>query len=148
MLWAAQFAFAYYTIFSKPLFQKYSVYQITTYVFTVSAILFMIFCFKDVMKISWTQVSFEGWASILYSSIGGMCIGNSLWSYGVKKIGSAKAAVYLNLQPVFTIIVSRIFLNETFSSIQSIGAMAILAGVYIASMKSKKVRLRSIEEAR
>ena len=56
-----------------------------------------------------------------------------LWSWVTKKIGALKTANYVYLNPISTVVVSAIFLNEHMAPIAIIGSLFILAGVFVAN---------------
>lgn len=134
-LLASQFCFAYYMVFSKALLEKYSIYLITAYAMTVSTIVLSIVHYNDIILVKWTAVEVEGWMTILYSGILGLVVGNILWSWGIKRVGSTRTSVYNNLPPVFTIISGYVMLGELLGIVQLFGALFIFTGLYITRMK-------------
>lgn len=135
MLLIAQFGYAYYTVLSKPLMTKYSTYQVTATIITISGILFLLVSVPELEVISWRQIPLNGWLSTLYSGIFALCIGNFIWIWGVGKIGSAKSSLYNNLSPVFAILTGYVLLGENFGVLQGAGAIAIFAGIYATRRK-------------
>jgi drug/metabolite transporter (DMT)-like permease len=132
MLLIAQFAYGYYTVYSRILTTTYSTYQITAYILLISCILFLLISGPSLMAVDWEAIPPIAWVSILYSGLFPLCLGNALWIWGVKILGSARGSLYNNLPPFFAIIFGYLFLNEEFGFIQFIGAAAIFAGLYIA----------------
>lgn len=126
-----QLALGYYTIFSKPLVQKYSNIQVTASFISIATILFLIINFNSIIGFDWKSVSTTGWLSNVFSGAISMGIGNVLWIWCVKKIGSIRTSLYNNMAPVFTIIVGYIFIGETFGVIKIIGTVIIFVGMYI-----------------
>lgn len=57
-------------------------------------------------------------------------------SEGIKRLGSSNASIIASVGPISTIILSKIFLNESFNFGQLIGTILVLAGVIFVS-KSK-----------
>jgi drug/metabolite transporter (DMT)-like permease len=56
-----------------------------------------------------------------------------LWSWVTKKIGALKTTNYVYLNPISTVIVSAIFLDEPMKPMSFIGSLLILAGVFVAN---------------
>lgn len=50
-----------------------------------------------------------------------------------KKIGALKTTNYVYLNPISTVIVSAIFLDEPMKPMSFIGSLLILAGVFVAN---------------
>lgn len=133
----AQFFAAYFTVFSKPLVERYSPYQVIAYAMTISSLLFLVISYKSLSGVSWTILPSSAWFSILYSGIFALAVGNCIWVWAVKKIGSTKTAVFNNLTPVFAIVTGCIFLQETFGLSQLAGAFVILIGLIITQKEQR-----------
>lgn len=138
LLLIAQLSYGYYTVFSRPLSATYSVYQITVYILLISTGLFAVVSLPAILAVDWQTIPWPGWASLLYSGIFPLCLANCLWIWGTAKAGSTTASLYNNLAPVFAVSASYFFLNETFGWLQFLGAIIILAGLYIAKGKPAK----------
>ncbi len=138
MLFVAQMSYGYYTVFSRPLTNIYSAYQITAYILLLSTGLFILVSLPSMLAVDWQSVPWPGWASIFYSGLFPLCLGNCLWIWGTGILGSTKASLYNNLPPVFAITAGYLFLGETFGWLQLIGAIIIFLGLYISRGASLK----------
>lgn len=127
----AQFGYAYYTVFSRPLLQKYSTYQITAALMLMTTLLMFPFSAGSVLTINWAGLPLNAWGSVVFSSVLALCLGNFLWIWGAGIIGSTRASVFNNLSPVFAVIFGYLLLNESFGPLQFAGAIAVFAGVWI-----------------
>lgn len=54
------------------------------------------------------------------------------WNKGVSEIGASKAAVFLNLNPVFTAAISWA-LGQRITSVHVLGGLMVFAGVYVTT---------------
>ncbi|KPU45684.1 putative inner membrane transporter YhbE [Oxobacter pfennigii] len=54
------------------------------------------------------------------------------WNISIREIGASKAGVFLNLIPVFTVIIT-LFLGQDLSMSQIIGGLLVFAGVYVTT---------------
>lgn len=135
MIIGAQISFAFYMVYSRPLLQKYSLHQITVWIISSATLVFVALSYKEMTEINWSAVPLSAWASAAYSGNFGLCVGNILWSWGIKKIGSTRTAIYNNLPPVFSIITGCLFLGEPFGIQQLLGAVLIFTGLYVSRMK-------------
>ena len=143
MLLIAQMSYGYYTVFSRQLLSTYSAYQITAYILLNSTGLFVLVSLPSIAATDWQSVPWSGWASILYSGLFPLCLGNCLWIWGIGILGSTKASLYNNLPPVFSVTIGYLFLGESFGWLQFIGAVIIFLGLYIT--KNKKVQPTAAE---
>lgn len=135
MLLIAQFAYGYYSVFSKPLLSKYSTYQITACMVTVATILFIMVASPSLLPIRWNEVPLAAWVSIVYSGVFAICLGNFLWIWAIGKIGSTRTALYNNLSPIFAVAAGYFFLAESFGWLQFFGAAIIFSGMYLTRKK-------------
>lgn len=136
LLIVAEMGFAVYTVKSKTLIARYSLYQVMFIVILFSFIPFLIISGKQLLAFPVLSISPIAWTGILFTGIFGSCIGNIFWYRGIHHLGSTKTSIYANLPPVFGIIVSFIFLNEILTLLQILGGFVIMAGVILVNRKN------------
>lgn len=73
------------------------------------------------------------WGNLLFLGFVASFLCFFLWSWVTKKIGALKTANYVYLNPISTVVVSAIFLNERMAPIAVVGSLLILAGVFVAN---------------
>lgn len=73
------------------------------------------------------------WYAFLASGIIGTAVGHMLYNYSVGKVGPSKAAIFINLNTMFSLIGSAIFLSEIITARHLIGLVLIVAGVILGS---------------
>ncbi len=73
------------------------------------------------------------WLSLAYLGICGTALGFSLYYYAIKKIGATRSGVFINLVPLFSIILSWLILGESINATVIIGGFILLAGVTITN---------------
>ncbi len=135
LLLGAQLGYGYYTVFSRRLLARYSAYQVTAVVVTISAVLFAFIAMPDFASIGWAGVPLEAWLSLAYSGVFAICVGNFLWVWGVGRIGSARTSLFNNISPVFAVASGYYLLGEEFGLMQLAGAAVIFWGLYYARPK-------------
>jgi drug/metabolite transporter (DMT)-like permease len=140
LILVAQFAYAYYMVFSKELLARYSSYQVTAYLIVMTSAMLLAISAPDVLRVQWTLLPAIAWGSILFSGILGLCVGNFLWIWGSGVIGTSRAAIFNNLSPVFAVITAYFLLGETFGTLQAAGAACVFAGVYITRNRERFLR--------
>ncbi|MDR3563962.1 MAG: DMT family transporter [Negativicutes bacterium] len=121
----------YYVVYSKDLLERYSTYQITTYVMTLSALAFGVLAIPELSVWQWTEVPGVAWLSIAVSGTFGLCIGNLLWVWVLGKMNGTKASMFQNLSPIVSIAAGVLFLGESFGLLQLVGAGIVFAGLYL-----------------
>ena len=133
----SQAGYAYYTVFSKGLLERYSALQVTTYlVITTTCLLFLV-SLPSIIKVDWASLPPVVWGSIFFSGVFSMTLGNFLWIWGVGIIGTSRVAIFNNISPVSAIITAYFLLGETFGIQQALGAVLIFAGVFITRNKDR-----------
>ncbi len=91
------------------------------------------------------NVTLEALAWVVYLGVFVTLGGYGMFNYALSRIEASKASVYVNLIPVFTVILAFLILGERLQLIEVIASAVILSGVFISQMpteKLKKVRFR------
>jgi drug/metabolite transporter (DMT)-like permease len=78
------------------------------------------------------------WMDVFYLGLGATVAGFFLWSRGLHVLGASRAAVFMNLVPVFTVAMAVLFLHEQVSLVQVAGMAIVLVGVYLAGTAQEK----------
>ncbi|MDF2068144.1 DMT family transporter [Bacillus sp. Cr_A10] len=73
------------------------------------------------------------WVLFLASAVLSTAIGHLMYNYAVGKAGATKSAIFMNLNPLFSLILSAIFLGEILNYRHFIGLFLIVAGVMLGS---------------
>ena len=124
------FCWAIYSIVGKRLLDKYDPFTVTTYAFVLGTIFFLPVVLPDITDVI-QGVSFNGWMAVLYLALICSVFGYVAWYYALSRIEAGRAAVFLNLIPLFTIVIS-FFSGEIPTFTFLIGAILIIYGVYLA----------------
>ena len=73
------------------------------------------------------------WLAFFGSGMIGTAVGHMLYNYSVGKAGPSKAAIFMNLNTLFTLIGSSVFLGEVITSRHIYGLILIVGGVILGS---------------
>lgn len=73
------------------------------------------------------------WILFLASAIVSTAIGHMMYNYAVAKAGATKSAIFMNLNPLFSLILSAIFLGEILNIRHFLGLFLIIIGVLLGS---------------
>jgi drug/metabolite transporter (DMT)-like permease len=131
LLLASQAGYAYYTVFTRELLERYSTYQVAAYLIVITTALVLVATLPDTLGVNWTEVPAVAWASVFFSGILALCVCNFLWIWGTGVIGTARVAIFNNVSPVFAVATAYFLLGETFGLLQAAGAACVLLGVTI-----------------
>ena len=78
----------------------------------------------------------NGLLVVLYAAIGPALVSYLLWIKAIKIIGANNSGLFLNLIPIFSSLISIIFLKEKLELFHIIGALLIFTGIYLVIRKS------------
>lgn len=131
----SELGYGVYTVFIKPLTHRYSIYQVIFVVMLVATGLFAAYSIPRYGLQIFSSLSPVTWASAAFSGFFALLLGNTLWSMGVKRLGSTSASVYGNLTPVFGVLAGMLILGERLSLMQLAGAAIILTGVTLVNRR-------------
>ncbi len=85
-----------------------------------------------------TDISRVGWISLAYLGIGGTAMGFSIYYQAIHKIGAARTGIFINLVPVFSVLLSWLILGEAIKPIVIAGGLLILGGVSLTNYTPTK----------
>lgn len=92
----------------------------------------MLLPFVISQEIDYTNISTLSLIGVIYIIIFPSSISFVLWNVGVREVGASKAGIFLNLNPVFTAIISGA-MGQSITWVQLIGGLLVFAGVYITT---------------
>lgn len=76
----------------------------------------------------------NAWICIIYVSTFASVVAYFAWNAGVKIVGAGRAAPYINLLPVWTVLLGVILLQEQISAITFVGGLITIFGAILASL--------------
>ncbi|MGH4120409.1 DMT family transporter [Clostridium sp.] len=124
-LWAA------YSVFSKIVIHKFSPLILTFYSFLFCTIFLIPFVIYDRPWMFIMSVPYYSFVAVLYMSIFASIIGYLVQQMSIKQIGPSKTSNFINLVPIFSIILSVAILKENMSIVKFFTGILIVTGVYI-----------------
>lgn len=80
-------------------------------------------------------ISGLSWVNLTYLGLCGTALGFSLYYKGIKKIGASRAGIFINLVPVFSLLLSWFILNETIRPAVLAGGILVLTGVTLTNYR-------------
>ena len=82
--------------------------------------------------------SWRVWSSVVFLAIGGTALAFTWFADGVKRLGAARASVFVNLVPVFAVLQAAVLLNEHLDFAVLGGGLLVIAGVWLTSYQKEK----------
>jgi drug/metabolite transporter (DMT)-like permease len=134
----AVLAWAAYSIIIKQAMSRLSPLALLTYGSIAGVLILLPITFIEQGWSLIPQLSVPALWSLLYLSIGAAGLAY-LWYYeGIAAVGSSKASVFLNVEPVAAIAFGVLILGEELSLIITIGAILVIGGLILTNYHPKK----------
>ncbi len=124
-----------YTLTLKHLSKRFKPLFLTAFQALIGSLFFLpFFLWKSVTL----PTAFPLYPSlaVLYLGVGVSFGAYGLYNYGVSHIPASEASLYINLIPVFAVILAYLLLEEQFGWSEVLGGSVILLGVWVAQSKA------------
>ncbi len=131
-----------YTIIARHLTEKYPALFITA----IQAFAGAIFFFPLFIYEYYTQgvnLTVDSALALLYLGVVVTLAGYGLYNFALTKIEASKAAMFINLIPIFTLILAFLILKEELSIEELIASATILGGVIISQISVKRFKRKN-----
>jgi drug/metabolite transporter (DMT)-like permease len=119
----------------KKLLDSYSVEQVNSVSFILSAILFMIFMVPEQMTWSFRDINSHGIIGILFGVFLSSFIAYYLFTYGMKRILTQEVGLFSYICPVTAVIIAIPLLGEYPDTVFFIGSLLVFGGIFIAEKR-------------
>ncbi len=126
-------SWAAYSLIGRTVLSSLSPLVSVFYSSLIGTLLLLIPALLDGLATSISSISPTSWLSLGYLGIFGTALGFSLYYHAIKKIGATRSGVFINLVPLFSIILSWFLLDESIKSIVITGGLILLAGVSVTN---------------
>lgn len=127
----AALAWAGGTVFSRPLLKSISPTQLSACSATIGLPFHLLLAWSVLPAAMPMLAMVPMQLSLLYSGVLSTGLALAMWSFGVKVAGSAQAAVFQNLTPVFAISAAWLWRGEPVTGGQIIGGSMIIGGLIL-----------------
>jgi drug/metabolite transporter (DMT)-like permease len=124
--------FALYSIGLTPFVHRYGTYTVNLLVAAFALPPLLAVSAPQLASTDWGAVSSLGWLCLVYSALVAYTFTNLLWFVAIKYVGTARAAVYANLQPFIGAVFAVLILSETMTTLEWLGGAAIAVGIVLS----------------
>jgi len=123
-----------YTVTAKHLSARYTAVQLTAFQCIVGAVFYLpLACVSGLPR----HFDATGVACIVYLGLAISLGAYGLYNYGITRIPASRASIFVNLIPVFTVIMAAIVLDEKLAPMQYPASMLVLLGVYLSQRQAR-----------
>lgn len=138
LLLGAPLSWAAYSILGKRAMGTFSPLVATTYAALSGTLLLIPAAVLEALAGAGPhRFSFLGWLAILQLALLGTVLGFVWWYEGVQALGASRAALFINLVPVFGTLLAALLLGERLGWPQLWGGMLVIAGVCGGTVRLK-----------
>lgn len=141
---AATFAWAAYSVASRPVISRYGALPVTTWTLWVGTTAIILLGLPAAFATDFGALGPRDWFAIIYAGAFSIGVAYSLWSYGVRHLGATKTATFSNLVPVIALAAAWVLLHEVPGPGQILGAAVIIAGVTLAQLRRRQPSARPV----
>jgi len=132
-----------YTLVARYLSEKFSALFITAIQAFIGFVFFLpFFIFELSTKEMTFSVEAVSWS--IYLGIVVTLLGYGLFNFALTKIEASRAAMFVNLIPIFTLILAFLILGEKLTTTELVASATILFGVIISQITVKRFKRRKI----
>jgi drug/metabolite transporter (DMT)-like permease len=126
-------SWAAYSIRTKAMLEQVEPLRLTTYATVAGAILLAGYAAPALAQVNWAQLSPSFWLNQAYLAVFPTALANPLYSYGVGRIGPARATTLMFLVPTGGLAWSYLLLGETINASQAGAVVLMLVGAWLAT---------------
>lgn len=134
-----------YTLALKHLSARYSTWFLTALQAFAGSIFFAPFLLLPSITPP-VSIEWNGLVAILYLGTLINIGAYGLYNLGVSKIKAAKASAYINLIPVFTLLLAYLILDERFNSEQLLASGLVIGGVLLSQWQPRRQQVETVEQ--
>jgi drug/metabolite transporter (DMT)-like permease len=121
-----------YTVLTLSLLRRYSALAVAAYAMILGGLAAFPLAALDQSSLDLAALDGLTWAAAAYSALCSSAFGFAAWGWGVSHVGANRVLIYQYLVTLTGVSTGILLLGEDFGVGQLVGAVVILAGVYLA----------------
>jgi drug/metabolite transporter (DMT)-like permease len=130
----AALTWAAYSVMLRPLFGHYSAMRLSTLMILVGALLMAPFAAAQIATQDFASLGGLRWGALGYSTVFPLVVTNVLYFGALRRVGAARATLFMYLQPFLGALFAALLLSEHISALQMVGGVFIVGGVALGRM--------------
>lgn len=128
----AAITWASFTVGSSPMIQRYGPMRVTAWTLWVAMPALIVIGIPQLSTTELTSLGAREWFAVIYAGVGAIGLAYALWNRGVRRVGTARTAIYGNAVPVVALLAAWVTLGEPPTALQIAGAAVILGGLTLS----------------
>lgn len=136
---SAAVTWAVYSLSVAPLMRRYSPFRISSLVLAIG---WLPLAAVGSPQVASQHFSFGAltWAGFAYAVVGPLFLTNILWFTAIDRVGTARAALFSNLQPFFGVFFALVLLSEHLHAMEIVGGVLVFAGIALERVRVPTTR--------
>ena len=134
-----------YSVAITPLMRRYSPFRISSLVLLIGWIPLAVTGAHQTAQQNY-DLSTLVWVAFGYAVIGPLFLTNILWFTSIDRVGPSRAALFVNLQPVFGVTFALVLLNEHLTKWEVVGGAIIVGAVLVERVRRATVNVVNVRE--
>lgn len=139
MIFVNALSYGLYLISVKPLMAKYEAMTVIKWVFLFGCVMVFPFAYDQALEVDWAAMPTEIFLGFAYVVICVTFLGYFLNAFAMKTLSPSVVSAYIYLQPVLAGALSIGLGKEKLHWIQILAAVLIFSGVYLVSIRKKRL---------
>jgi drug/metabolite transporter (DMT)-like permease len=127
---------AVFSVISRPGTQRFPPAQMTFYVMTIGWLFISLQFFVQSSLGEIAHLSLNGWLAIVFLGVFCSGLAYAFWYDGLQAIPATQVGVFLNFEPLVTVVVAAVMLGEIITINSLMGGVLILLGVWLVNKPS------------
>ena len=130
----AAVTWAAYAVMLRPLFGRYSAARLSALMMLMGGVMLAPVGVPQAVSQNWSGVHGLDIAAWMYSAIFPLVVTNLLFFRALRRIGAARATLYMYLQPFLGALFAAALLGERVTAVEVAGGVVIVAGVSVGQL--------------
>jgi len=130
----AAVTWAAYSVMLRPLFGRYSAMRLSTLMILVGAVLMAPLSVRQLAAQDFGSIGALRYGSLVYSAIFPLVVTNVLYFGALRRVGAARATLFMYLQPFLGALFAALLLGEHIAVVQVAGGVVIVGGVALGRL--------------
>lgn len=140
LIFGAVVAWSLFSVLAKPLATKHGALPVTAWSFIWGTLMFLPLGLWHIRSLDAAAVPMAAWGGILYLAVPTSVVAYLLWNWALKWIDATQVAIFMNLQPPLTAVMSALIFKEEMTAGLILGGLVTLAGVTITNIRRSNAR--------
>ncbi|MBN2284842.1 MAG: DMT family transporter [Tissierellales bacterium] len=125
------FLWASYSVIVRKVMPYFTPLKLTSYTFLFASVITLPFAILEISKLDFVAIGWMPFLAVLYMAIFPSVIGYTIQQTAIKELGAGKAALFINLVPVFSTLFAVAFLGETLYKLNLVSGGLIIGSVIL-----------------